>query len=552
MASHAMTPISGTNGFQQRINFDPNAPLNLSVTNVSGQVRVSGANQNDIWVVVKRSRGNEIDDPQDIPIVVNVDGNDVSIHPDWSMASGIAGIARRLRDQLKHGLNPSDWDLTGLKASLDIEYDIIVELPRSLAPDSKVTVKTASGEFAVQDLTADVSAASASGRGSVNTVNGIVTVNSASGALTIDKITGSLEANSVSGAVNINGGEGWLAARSVSGKVDINDFTMKNARLSTVSGGVHVNGRAVNTEEYTVNTVSGSVNLDLELPANGKTTLRHSSTSGSARMSDEWTKIEKRTWAIGDGAEGPRFSVRTVSGSLRANARLKKNLALRNEPLPGADAFENDDDQTVDFSHESIEHHMKDLTGWTRDFANEFKGMADEFKRGFSEAPTAPTAPSPRTPEAPKPPEAPEAPTAPIRPVGLSEFERELQDAVAAREASRHDNAQAQRDAEQERLDAEQKRRDAEQAHIDAEQERRDAEQAPIDAEQKRKDAELVGSDADSSADAPIETAAEVETARPLSDDDQERLRILEALERGEIDIDEAMARLEPEDARES
>jgi hypothetical protein len=50
----------------------------------------------------------------------------------------------------------------------------------------------------------------------------------------------------------------------------------------------------------------------------------------------------------------------------------------------------------------------------------------------------------------------------------------------------------------------------------------------------------------------PIASEPETSPAQgeSLTSQDEDRLKILEALERGEIDIDEALARLDPDDAQ--
>src|SRR5680860_10627 len=114
-STHAMAPIAGANGYQQQVSIDPDKPLVLSVSNASGEIRVAGSDQPGVRIVVRRSDGNPEHDPELIPVTVDVDGNHISIHPDWSVAGGLTGLARKIKDQLQHGLNPNDWDLSKLR-----------------------------------------------------------------------------------------------------------------------------------------------------------------------------------------------------------------------------------------------------------------------------------------------------------------------------------------------------------------------------------------------------------------------------------------------------
>jgi hypothetical protein len=303
MASHALTPISGTNGYQQQVSIDLSQPLQLTVTNASGEVRISASDQAGVWIVVRRSDGQH-DDSTEIPIRVDVDGNTISVHPDWTMVSGVSAIARRIKDQLKHGLNPADWDFSNIRINTALSYDIRIEVPRQLAEGSKISARTASGPMWVSGLRSDLTAVAASGAIEIRDIAGTVVTSTASGAIRCEKILGSLEVNTASGAVSIEKGAAWLAVRTVSGRITVDNFTMKNARVASVSGAVQLQGTTDNAEEYTVSTVSGSVRLDVVVPATTQATLGFRSASGSGKASGEWVQQDRRTWTLGSGGKG--------------------------------------------------------------------------------------------------------------------------------------------------------------------------------------------------------------------------------------------------------
>jgi hypothetical protein len=218
-----------------------------------------------------------------------VEGNKTSIHPDWQLSSSLAGLARKIKDQLKNGLEPGDWNLSKLRFGDDFDYDIRVEVPRGLVEGSRVALRSTSGAINVDGLHTNVSVASASGKITANDLSGQISMHSASGKVTATQINESLEINTASGSISVNGGEAWTALRTVSGSIRVEDFTMKNARVASVSGGIHARFIANNTAPYSFDTVSGSIELNTLFPATDEgATLTFRSVSGSANARGEW------------------------------------------------------------------------------------------------------------------------------------------------------------------------------------------------------------------------------------------------------------------------
>ncbi len=475
-ATNALTSINGTNGYQQHIQIDPAEPLALTVTNASGKVRVSSSDQSGVWVVVRRTDGEASDDPDDIPITVTVEGNSISIHPDWARAGGLGGIAKKIKEQLQNGFNASDWNFSNLKLNPDLSYDIRVEIPRTVAEGSKIVARTASGSTSVADIAANVTVATASGGAELRNVTGSTSVHSASGGITVEQANGSLEANAVSGGISVTGGEAWTALRTVSGRIQVDDFTMKNARIASVSGSVRANFVADNSQDYSIETVSGSVRFEVALPADVRSTLTFRSLSGSASTSGEWTPRGKKSWSAGDGEPGPRFSVKTVSGSLGSTVRTEARIVARHEALPASiPPAEVDDSPTasVDIDVDSIQLDVEsriETQSIERQIESSVEGAMD-WVRDFTKTFTAPR----ETPPSP-------SPTA----------------------ESQSDTTQAQSGSS--------------------------ASGAPASGGQSTE---------------PIRQTAEPEDK---ASDDSSRLTVLEALERGEIDVDEALAQLDREE----
>jgi hypothetical protein len=493
-----LTPIAGSNGFQQQIAFDLNEPLDLSITNVNGEVKVKASDEQTIWLVV-RSNKRQPDEP--INLTVAVDGNKVSIHPDWQLSSSRAGLARKLKDQLKNGLEPGDWNLSKLRFGDDFDYDIRVEVPRGLAEGSKVSLRTTSGAIDVDGLKTSVSGASASGSINARDLQGQVSLHTASGSVHADQIRDSLEINTASGSIKVNGGEAWTALRSVSGSIKVEDFVMKNAKVATVSGSINAKFIANNNTPYSFDTVSGSVNLTTAFPAGeGGAALTFRSVSGSAHADGEWVSTGKRSWKIGNG-EGAQFRANTVSGSLRATGKQDAAVIARIEPMPNSERHASDqpteevrrgpDWQRHDHHHEHDIHHDHGFGhNVDTDEISKAVNWAKEAARRFTqpvEPPAPPTPPTPPAPATPAPPATPANPATPITPPAspTSTF-------VPETPATEPPTAPLP------------------------------VTETPIPAPQPQ--------------------VAATEGERP---EDEEALKVLEALERGDIDVEEALARIE-------
>lgn len=524
-AINSLVPVSGTNEHQQHIAFDRSKPLELSVANASGKVRVSGSHQDGIWLVVHRTDGKAEDPAAVIPISVSIDGNSVSIHPDWTMAGGLSALAKKIKDQLQYGLNPSDWNLDSFRIATDLNYDIRVDVPMDLVAESKVTVKTASGAITLNALSAHLSVVSASGSVSGSALSGIIATHTASGSISLEQVNGSLEVNSASGAVSVRGGEAWSSVRTVSGRIQIEDFTMKHARVASVSGAITARFVANNAQSYTFSTVSGKVTLDTTLPASVTSSLASRSASGSAQVAGDWQPTDRRRWTTGSGEPGPSFDVKTVSGSLSASARLDGGLLALKDPLPEVEASRdaNGASQTPDdvtlgaepHRHESnldLDVNLEGITNWAKDFAK-------DFRKNFSSLGTPPEPLEPERPTTPTPSTPPQAPTAPVPP---TEASQPWTGSNASGAGTPPPPPNAAPDTTPQEQTAPVTTSPPTEAH---------PEEVPVTPE-------------------PANTVEDAEAFDSVESQEAERLRVLAELERGDIDIDEALARLDPESNR--
>jgi hypothetical protein len=447
MATTSLSPIRGSNGYQQQIPIDPSQPLELSVSNASGEVKLLASDQQNVWVVVRRVDG-KVDEEGEVGITIDVEGNRIAVHPDWQIMSGLSGLARRVKNQLKEGFNPDDWNISKMRLNPNLEYDIRVEVPRELAEGSRISIKTASGSVEARGTRADLSVATASGSVQLEDLHGRVAAHTASGSVNVHAVTGSLEVNTASGSIRVEEGEAWTALRSMSGSVKIDRFIMKNARVTTVSGSVKANLIANNRSDYSFETVSGSLKLQTVLPGNSGASLTFRSLSGSANVNGDWvTASGKRNWQLAAGAEGPAFRVKTVSGSLHSTAKTEADISLRDEPLPTEPEPEwmgpGDDEETGPLHDEraqvtaegrdvksdlDLDLNWDKAMGWVKDATRRIQqatsqlhetphaGHAAHRDTGETEpiAPTPPTPPTPPTAATPATPPVPPTPSSPV------------------------------------------------------------------------------------------------------------------------------------------
>ena len=334
-------------------------------------------------------------------------------------------IANKIKTQLKEGFKSSDWSSKDFKFGMDINYDIVVRVPKSLADDSRVTLKTANGDGQLRDVQAKVDFKTANGDISIENAGGDLTVNSANGDLTakgitgsanastangdvsLEGVTGSIEANTANGDVSVDGATGWIAVRTANGDAHAKNVTMKGGRFTTVAGDIIFDGVLNNATNYSFDTVTGEVKVTARVPQSGAT-FSAKSLSGDVSATGDWTKEGKRDWVIGEG-NGPRITAKSVSSDIHVHAVVDESVSELNEdPATVAQAkaesgSESDSPSDVNIN---LDMEIERAKGWLKDLGGRLSTLLSE--------PNAPQKPEePKTPEAPKAPEAPQAPVSP-------------------------------------------------------------------------------------------------------------------------------------------
>lgn len=492
------------------VSFNADAPLTLSASNASGRIDITtdvSLPAGTLRVSATRTDGSQFED-DDHHLTVKVEDNTISIHPDWQFASGVSGLARRIRDQLQHGFRPEDWNLSRLKLSPELDFNISVALPASLKQGSRIKIRTASGEVSASDIVANTSVATASGDVEARNLVGTIAIHTASGDVDVANVTESLEINTASGDVEISGGDAWLAARSASGDVSIRGMQMRNSRITTVSGDIALDATFDNAANYGMETVSGDVDLRVALPGSDASgTLGFGTLSGSSRVDPDWQQRKRREWYAGDGDTRISVNVKTVSGDLSARARLDASIDARSLEMPSSTP--EDDAAEGDFGREM------------RAIGEEMKRVGQELK-GIGR-PDHPTAPVPPTPQDSVPPAPPTPPARPADPqgVGPTGDHSHLFTSGPSGHDYRHTTPP--------------------QAHPT--EPVSPPEPYTDEPAEQPSEAEIIAMETSETSETPA--APEVSSETTPSESREERLRVLEALEKGEIDIEDALAQLE-------
>jgi hypothetical protein len=447
MSQDSIVPVENAPTFT--FSFDATQPVRLSVINNDGEINVKGTDGDTITVTATlvRAHGGETGrEPKD-DFVVEEHDNAISIRPNWQVGNTVSDIAQKVKTQLKEGFRSEDWDFKKMRFAGDATYDLEVGVPRHLPKGSSVALKTTSGDVHVDGLRTTLSVATASGDSRVERVEGKTSSHSASGDITLRQISGSVEANTASGDVSYEDGDAWTALRSVSGDISVRNVTLKNARITTVSGNVTVDATVNNAADYSFDSVSGDMRLTTLVPSSGAT-LTYRSMSGDAHMEGDWTKGGgKRSWTIRGAEGGPKISVKTVSGDLRAHGTISGDLETRTETMPkeveeqpehaaestGAEtagaATADERPITVDADWDKAKSWLKDITSRVSKFVNDLDNAGEERMRQRQQAHESQTQPivvepldsqaasAPTEPIAPKRPEDPTTPIPPVPPV---------------------------------------------------------------------------------------------------------------------------------------
>lgn len=250
----------------------------VSLGAVSGEIRVTGAQRNDVRIVAEIERGYFERDfsSSSISLSTRSDGN------------------RQGRARIQVTV-PVGTRVSATMVSGDIEVT---------ATDGEVMARSTSGDIIVRN---------ASGRLEVATVSGDISIRGVNGRMAV---------NGVSAEVVVAEAEGELSVETVSGTIAVRQSRLTDLEATAVSGDVSYEGSLVRNGRYRLNTHSGEVLLRLPSDVGAELTLE---TFNGSIESDfpltmqpgetgSWRRGRRMEFTLGDG--GARVSAGAFSGNI--------------------------------------------------------------------------------------------------------------------------------------------------------------------------------------------------------------------------------------------
>jgi hypothetical protein len=218
--------------FQQTYQLAPGGTI--SVSNVSGQISITGYNGSVVTVAAFREG------------------------PDKDLV------------QIQDQSSPGHVSLTvqypsGGSSNASVRF--VIQVPRTSSYEFD-SLKSASGDIQVTDVTGDIKTKTASGEITIQQVTGNVQASAASGDIKITQVAGTVTASAASGDVTATGISGAASATTASGDVDVELTGVSGSgdmKFSSASGDVRVKAPAQLSAQVEMSTASGSIKTDFPL-----------------------------------------------------------------------------------------------------------------------------------------------------------------------------------------------------------------------------------------------------------------------------------------------
>lgn len=300
---------------------DVSAPLRVEISNVAGDITISGAADGKVHIHGDvRIGGFGFGSPQERlnQIVANppveLKGDTLRIGKDLHVGNEVMGMH-----------------------NISIAYSI--EVPRGTSVDSSsvsgsqsvrnllgpVQAHSVSGSVNARDIGKDTHLTSISGSVEAENCGEDVRASSVSGSVTVTNAKGDVTAHSTSGSVTVRGPGGRVESTSSSGSVEVRGAN-GDVRAHTASGDVNIAGNPSGNSYWNLSTSSGSVNI--EVPPDANFHLSSNAVSGQIRAQipiviEEQGKHSLRA-RVGNG--NGRVEVHTVSGSIVLEGTQQSSL----------------------------------------------------------------------------------------------------------------------------------------------------------------------------------------------------------------------------------
>lgn len=260
---------AGTDAEATEKTFEVGSRGELSVTNVSGQITITGADTTAITVrATKRGSRRRMDHTR---IEIEHLGNRVSLKTRGDHAGTI-----------------------GIRGNVcSVDYDI--QVPHSC-------------EIQAEGVSAGISVRQTVGDLSIKAVSGDVDIADVHGECSVTTVSGDIMANAL---------EGELRLRTTSGDATVRASRVPRFNLNTVSGDLSIDTPLTSGEHYLAKTVSGD--LQIAVPAGTGATVQMKSVSGdvSSDLPAEIIKSSRRNWQGRINGGGANVEMHSVSGDLR-------------------------------------------------------------------------------------------------------------------------------------------------------------------------------------------------------------------------------------------
>lgn len=256
----------------------------VSLGAVSGEIRVTGAQRNDVRLIAEIERG--------------------SFERDFSRSS----ISLRTR---------SEGNRQG-RARIQVTVPV----------GTRVTATMVSGDIEITATEAEVQARSTSGDLVVRNARGRLELSTVSGDVIVRGANGRMSVNGVSAEVSIVDAEGELSVETVSGTIAVRQSRLRDLDANAVSGDVSYEGSLTSTGRYRLNTHSGEVLLRLPADVGAELTLETFNGSIESDFPLTMQPGETGTWR-----RGRRMEFTLGNGGARVSAgAFSGNITIRRSP----------------------------------------------------------------------------------------------------------------------------------------------------------------------------------------------------------------------------
>lgn len=254
---------------------------------ISGEIRVTGAQRNDVRIVAAAERGR------------------------FETSYGVSRIALNSRS------------VNGRQGS--VRVDVTVPL------GTRVTASSVSGTIEIRGTEAEVSARSTSGTVIIRDAKDRVEGRSISGDVEMRNVSGRLRAETTSGEVRVENGSGDITASSVSGSISLRRSRLDGIRADATSGSISYEGPLTHNGSYRLNAHSG--NVLLVVPADVGATLELETFSG--RITTDFPLVLQPGDGVGRRNRRMEFTLgdggaRVVGGSFSGNITIRRQGAAGN------------------------------------------------------------------------------------------------------------------------------------------------------------------------------------------------------------------------------